>query len=232
MATVALPRRDEEARARLREVAARARPLTLARDRLLPVAGPLGAELPGGGLRRGTVVSVEGTEAAGATSLACTLAAAATELGEWAAVVSLHADPRRSEASRGCLGMEAAAEAGVALERFPVVRGVTPDRWATVVAALLDGITLVLAEVPRHARAGDVRRLVARARERDGVLVALPEPGATWSGEAVVRIVGEGGSWTGVTRGAGPLEERALQVRVGGKGAAARDRVGALARTG
>lgn len=216
-----LPRRDDEARARLREVAGRVRPLTLARERVFPVAEPLGALLPGGGLRRGTVVSVEGTGASGATSLAWTLAAAATEAGEWAAVVDL----------RGTLGLEAAAEAGVVLERLPVVHRVAPDRWATVVAALLDGITLVVAEVPRHARVGDVRRLVARARERDAVLVALPAPGAAWPGEAALRLVSEGGSWTGIARGGGPVTGRALQVHVGGRGDASH-RSGALARTG
>jgi len=221
-AAPALPRRDAEARARLREVAGRARPLTLSRERLLPVAEPLAELLPGGGLRRGTVVSVEGRGATGATSLAWTLAAAATDAGEWAAAVDLH----------GTLGMESAAASGVALERFPVVRGVTPDRWATVVAALLDGITLVLAEVPRHARAGDVRRIVARARERDAVLVALPTPGATWSGEAALRFVSEGGAWHGIACGAGPVTGRAVRVRVGGRGEAARHRVGALADTG
>jgi hypothetical protein len=220
--TAALPRRDAAARARLQEVAGRAQPLTLARERSLPVAEPLGELLPGGGLRRGTVVSVEGTGASGATSHAWTLAAAATDAGEWAAAVDLG----------GTLGMEAAALAGVALERFPVVRNVTSDRWATVVAALLDGITLVLAEVPRHAHAGDVRQLVARARERDAVLVALLAPGATWSGEAALRFESEGGAWVGIARGAGPVTGRAVRVRVGGRGEAARHRVGELARTG
>jgi hypothetical protein len=218
----ALPRRDEVARARLREVAGRAQPLTLARERLLPVAEPLGELLPGGGLRRGTVVSVEGTGATGATSLGFTLAAAATDIGEWAAAVDLH----------GTLGMEAAAASGVALERFPVVRHVSADHWATVVAALLDGITVVLAEVPRQVRAGDARRLVARARERDAVLVALPAPGATWAGDAALRIMSEGGPWAGASHDAGPITGRVVRVRVGGRGEAARHRVGALARTG
>jgi len=219
---VTRPRRDEGARVRLREVAGRVQPLTLAQERLLPVAEPLRELLPGGGLRRGTVVSVEGTGATGATSLAFTLAAAATETGEWAAAVALS----------DTLGMEAASEVGVALERFPVVRHVPPDRWATVVAALLDGITLVVAEVPRRVRAGDVRRLTARARERDAVLVALPPPGATWAGDAALRITSEGGTWTGATHDGGPVTGRAVRVRVGGRGEAARHRVGALARTG
>ncbi len=141
----ALPSRDPEAWARLREVAGQGKPVTLARERTLEVGGPLGELLPGGVLQRGTVLAVEGARGAGATSLALSLAAAVTATGEWAAAVDLHRT----------LGVEAAVVAGVALERFPVVRGVSPDRWATVVAALLDGITLVLAEVPRHVRVGD-----------------------------------------------------------------------------
>ena len=47
-------------------------------------------------------------------------------------------------------------------ERLAIVRRVAPDRWAAVVAALLDGITVVVAAVPPHVRLGDARRLVAR----------------------------------------------------------------------
>ena len=222
MADVALPRRDPEARARLREVAGGSRPVTLARERALPVAVPLGEILPLGALARGTVVTVEGTRGAGSTTLAFALVAAATRAGEWAAAV----DPD------GTLGMEAAAAAGVALERFAVVRRVTPDRWAVTVAALLDGVTLVLAEVPRHARTGDVRRLTARARERGAVLVASCAPGARWPGDVTLRLVASGGSWTGLGTGDGVLAERTLRVEVSGRGAAARPHRAELARVG
>ena len=53
----------------------------------------------------------------------------------------------------------------MALDRFAVVRRVPPSRWATVVAALLDGVSLVIAEVPRGIGAADARRLVARAAD-------------------------------------------------------------------
>lgn len=218
----ALPSRDSEARARLREVAGQGRPVTLARERTLVVGGPLGELLPGGVLQRGTVLAVEGARGAGVTSLALSLAAAVTATGEWAAAVDLHRT----------LGIEAAVAAGVALERFPVVRGVSSDRWATVVAALLDGITLVVAEVPRHARVGDARRLAARARERGAVLVALPVPGAHWVGDAALRLTAVGGDWSGLAPGAGLLTERAQQVTVEGRGRAARPRRGELARAG
>jgi hypothetical protein len=203
-------------------VAGRARPVTLAREQALSVAAPVGALLPLGALQRGTVVAVEGARGAGATSLGFALVAAVTAAGEWAAAVDLG----------GTLGMEAAAHAGVALERFPVVGGVPLDRWATTVAALLDGVTLVLAEVPRHARAGDARRLAARARERGAVLVAIPEPGARWPGDATLRFVAEGGAWSGLTRGGGVLVDRALRVEVAGRGEAARPRHAELARAG
>ena len=143
--TAALPRRDEEARARLRAVAEHARPVTLARERALPVAGALGELLPGAGLVRGTVVQVGRDARCG---------------GHVSRLRSRRCGDDRPgsgwgrSTSRARLGAEAAAAAGVALERFPVVRlpGHSTDRWATVVAALLDGVGLVLTELPRHAR--------------------------------------------------------------------------------
>ena len=147
-----LPPRDALTRARLAEVGGRARPITLARERVLPVGGALRELLPGA-LRRGATVAIEGVSGTGATSLAFTLAAAATDTGEWAGAVDLD----------DTFGGEAAAANGVALERFAVVRHVSLDRWATVVAVLLDGVALVVAEVPRGVRAGDARRLVASA---------------------------------------------------------------------
>lgn len=203
VAAAVLPTRDERARARLRATAARVAPTVAARDRLLTVPGPLGAILPAGGLRRGSTVALEGPPGAGSTTVAFALVAAATSAGEWAAVV----DPD------GTWGARASADAGVALERCAVVRGVAPDRWATVVAALLDGITLVVATVPPALRAGDARRLTARARERAAVLVAF----GRWPGEATLRLQARGGAWHGLALGDGLLEERALQVQVDGK---------------
>ena len=142
MALAALPRRDTTAREHLDEVGVRTRPLVLARDRSVPLAGELADLVPGGAaLTRGTVLGVEGC---GATSVGFELAAAVSALGEWVAAVDLD----------GTLGALAAREAGVALDRFAVVRRVPPARWATVVAALLDGVSLVLAEVPRGVSAG------------------------------------------------------------------------------
>ena len=212
-----LPRRDEEARARLRAVAAQARPFVAAGDRRLAVTGELGSLLPAGGLQRGSTVAVAGPPGSGATTVAMTLAAAATAAGEWAAVV----DPT------GTLGARAAGAAGVELERLAVVRCMPPDRWAAVVAALLDGITVVVAAVPPHLRLGDARRLVARARERRAVLVAF----GAWPVEAAVRVHTGRCTWNGLGAGTGLLDARELHIEVEGKGRP-REKVRGFARAG
>jgi hypothetical protein len=219
-----LPRRDDEARAHLHEVARGAAPVVLARDRAVPLEGALGDLIPGATVTRGSVLRVTGQPGAGATTVGFELAAAVTALGEWAAAVDVDAT----------LGPLAAADVGVALERFAVVRRVPPARWATVVAALLDGVSLVLAEVPRGVGLGDARRLEARARERESVLVVAETRGATgralWPGRAAHTLHATASAWD--DRGAGILEVRRLRVEAEGRGAGARPRTGELARAG
>jgi len=212
------PRRDEEARGHLRDAAVRARPLLLAGDRAVPLAGELRELVPGGAVVRGSVLGVRGEPGAGSTTLTFELAAALTATGEWAAAVDLD----------GTLGARAAEEAGVALERFAVVRRVPPTRWATVVAALLDGVSLVIADVPRGVSLGDARRLVARARERDAVLVVQ---GSAWPGEVAFTVHAASSVWVELSD-AGALTERRMHVRVEGRGAASRPRSALLARAG
>jgi hypothetical protein len=222
MALASLPRRDDVARGHLDEVGSRSRPVVLARDRSVPLAGELTGLVPGGALTRGTVLGVEGS---GATSVGFELAAAVSAAGEWVAAVDLD----------GTLGALAAREAGVALDRFAVARRVPPARWATVVAAVLDGVSLVLAEVPRGVRAGDARRLAARAREREAILVLGPPADAVgssvedrWAVGTSLTFRAEGNEWIGLDE-AGYLTTRALRVRVEGRGAASRSRTGELA---
>jgi hypothetical protein len=219
-----LPRRDAVARAHLDDVSRRGAPVVLARERVLSIPGPLGALFPGGALQRGTVTTVGGETGAGVTSLAFGLAAAATAAGEWAAAVDLP----------GTLGGLAAAEAGVDLSRFAVVREVTRERWATVVAALLDGVSLVMADVPRGLRAGDAHRLVARARERSTVLVMIESAARAWPADAALRLRAVGGPWPGLDAGRGVLVSRSLQLQVEGRGLApgVRTVAGPLALTG
>jgi hypothetical protein len=222
LAALPLPRRDDEAREHLDDVARAARPLVLARDRSVALGGALAELVPDGAVVRGSVLRVAGTPGAGSTTVAFELAAAFTALGEWAAAVDLD----------GTLGPLAAGEAGVALERFAVVRRVPPARWATVVAALLEGVSLVVAEVPRGIGLGDARRLVARAREREAVLVVAETHGVVWPAGAAFGVYAAGSVWDGLGCDSGFLTDRRLQVRVVGRGAAARPRIGELARAG
>lgn len=209
VAIAALPRRDEEARAHLDNLGRRARPVVLARERVLAVPEPIGDQLPSGGLQRGTVTVVDGHRGAGATTLSLRLAAAASAAGEWVAAVD----------GDGVLGGLAASEAGIALDRFAVVRRVPSERWAVTVAALLDGVALVLALTPVELRPADARRLVARARERGAVLVAL----GSWPVEATMRLHVTAHSWEGLGDGAGLLSDRPLAFAVEGRGVVMRD---------
>jgi hypothetical protein len=161
------------------------------------------------------VVAVEGSRGTGGASVVLALLAAATAAGEWAAVVD-------AEESFGAL---AAAEAGVALERLAVVRpggreSRVPERWGTVVATLLESMTVVAVTVPRRMRPAEARRLVARAREQGAVLVAA----GGWPGEAAVRLRAEASAWSGLGQGEGLLGARTLRVTVTGRGAAGRER--------
>ncbi|HXY91060.1 MAG TPA: hypothetical protein VEP49_01150 [Acidimicrobiia bacterium] len=229
MALAALPRRDAAAREHLDNSGRHARPVVLARDRSVVLAGELAGMVPGGSLTRGSVLCVEAAAGsarcgqvagAGSTTVAFELAAAVTAVGEWVGAIDLD----------GTFGALAARDAGVTLERFAVVRRVPPSRWAAVVAALLDGVSLVLAEMPRRVGLGDARRLVARAREREAILVVHAPPGR-WPAGATLTLSAEGSEWSGLDC-AGYLTGRALHVRVEGRGAAARPRLGELARAG
>jgi len=196
----------------LRALAGRVAPTTLARARTLPVLPGL-TGLVGAGLRRGATVTVAGEAGRGATSLAFALVAAATSAGSWAAVVGLPA-----------AHAPAAASLGVALERLALVpEAATLGHWPTVVAALLDGVDLVVAAVPPGLRAPDARRLVARARERGSVLVPLLPPGASWVEGADVRLRVTASTWHGLDAGHGFLHARQVEVAAAGRGAAGRE---------
>ena len=209
--------------ASLRALAQGVAPTTLARERTLPVLHAL-TGLIGPALRRGATATVAGPERPfragdagpelGATSLAFALLAAATSAGSWAAVVGLPA-----------AHAPAAAHLGVALERLALVPdAATLGHWPTVVAALLDGVDLVVAAVPPGLRPSDARRLVARARERGSVLIPLVPPGASWVEGADVRLRVTAAAWHGLDHGHGFLQAREVEIATTGRGAAGRER--------
>lgn len=193
-------------RERLRELAGRAGPVTLAEDKVLPVGGPLRELLPDGGLRRGSTVSVVGS-----TTLALQLVAATSAAGSWVAAVGVPT-----------LGAVAASDAGVVLERLALVPA-PGEQWATVVAALLDALDVVLVRPPHRLRHADARKLIARARERGAVLVPL----GPWDG-ADVRLEVTSARWHGVGHGDGHLQGCRMDVVATGRRAAAREKRGVV----
>jgi len=164
----------------------------------LPVPPPL-AELLPDGLRRGATTSVLGS-----TSLALGVLAHACASGAWAVAVG---QPR--------LGLLAAAQAGVDLARFALVPDPGADA-ALVLAALVDGIDVVLVGPGTPLADADRRRLSARARERGAALLTT----VPWPGAAVVLDAGPV-RWSGVGDGDGRLRTCEVQVRRTGRGSAA-----------
>ena len=194
---------------------ARSRPVTTADTRLLKVPGALGDCFPDGAVRRGSTLAID--TARGGVSLALALAAAVTATDSWVAAVGLPA-----------LGLVAAAELGVKLERFALVPA-PGERWQVVAAAMLDGMDLLLLGPPERVRSGDARRLVARAREQGTVLAVLEPPGGRrWPEGPDLRLAVAHANWDGLGWGHGYLRSRRVEVVTTGRRAAARERHTAL----
>jgi hypothetical protein len=172
----------------------------------LPVAAPLRGLFVEAGLRRGSVVAV--TPGAGATALVLALLAAPLAAGSWAGIVGM----------RG-LGLEAAAGLGVRLDRLALV----PEpgtNWATVTAALLDALDVVVVVPPRRCRPIEVRRLVERVRQRAAVLVIAglePADARAWSERPDVELATEVIAWEGLGTGYGTLRRRQVAVSSAGR---------------
>jgi len=169
-------------------------------ERVLPVGDGLAALFPHGGLRRGSTVVVRGS-----ITVLLALLAEATTQGSWAALVGM---PE--------LGMLAAAELGVVVERVAVVPKAGAD-FGPVVAALLDGMDIVAVEPGTGLAPQLARRLSARARNRGSVLVSC----APWPA-ADLELTCGAATWSGLGLGHGHLTGRSLSVQAKGRGAAAR----------
>jgi hypothetical protein len=178
----------------------------------LPVLPALAGVLPHG-LRRGSTVSV-----AGSISLLLALLGAGSAAGAWCALVGL---PR--------ISAESAAEYGIDLGRLAVVPS-TGTGWSTAVGALLDAVDIVAARPPARLVPGDIRRLAARARTREAVLMpyfGTSGPEAAWPGSDV-RINVRDVQWLGAGRGDGRLARRRITVDVEGRGQHSRPRTAQL----
>ncbi|MGI5237161.1 hypothetical protein [Dactylosporangium sp. CA-139066] len=176
-------------------------PAEVGSTRALPVLSGLRALLPGGGLRRGATIAVH------TSSVLLALLAGASRAGSWCAVVGLPA-----------LSPIAAAEMGIELERLALVPHPGTE-WTTIVAALLDGVDIVVAAPPGPVAPVVAGRLAARARQRGSVLM----PAGAWAG-ADLNVAAVRGSWGGLGAGRGRLRSREMTIQARGRGAAAAPR--------
>ena len=103
-------------------------------------------------------------------SLLLALISAASAEGAWCALVGLPT-----------ISAEAAVEYGLDLQRLAIVPQ-PGTSWITAVGALLDAVDIVALRPPARPVPGDVRRLAARARNRDAVLMPF-QPGTAANGD-------------------------------------------------
>ena len=169
----------------------------------LPVADALRAVLPDG-LPWGSTVAVHGS-----VSLLLALLGAASREGAWSALVAMPP-----------MSVEAALEYGVDPARLAVV----PDpgaEWTTAVSVLIDALDLVVVRPPATLPGVLGRRLSARARSKDAVLLTyLGGAGlAHWPG-ADVALTATTIGWTGVgdPDGHGRLRGRQVKLSASGRG--------------
>ena len=175
----------------------------------VPVLPALRTVVPGGGLRPGSAVGLDGP---GAASLGLALVAGVSAhggedgAGGWCGVVGLPG-----------FGVAAAAGMGAAPERLLLVDE-PGDRWPDVVAALAEAVDLVLLCPPERPGAAAVRRLSALARKHGCVLTLTGAFARDWPG-ARLRLRVEDPAWEGLAEGHGRLTGRRVEVVAEGRDA-------------
>jgi hypothetical protein len=147
----------------------------------------------------------------GGISVALALLTAASTAGSWGAFVGIAG-----------LGAVAAHEMGIDLTRLAVVPR-PHAAWAEVVAALIDGVDLVVLCPPFPPRPAMARRLVARVRERRSVLVVVAGRSG-WPEPPDVHLRVSDMRWNGVGAGEGYLCERRMTVTATGRRSSTRPR--------
>jgi hypothetical protein len=160
-------------------------------DDALPTPPELRALFPVGALRRGSAITVTGS-----LQLSLAIASAASASGAWCGAIGL---PE--------FGVEAAAELGVALDRFVLV----PDpgvHTIGIMGTLSEVLTVLLVRPPVPVRPSDAERLAARLRDHGAALVVL---GSWPRSEGTLRVTGS--RWHGLGRGHGMLDTHELTVR-------------------
>ena len=178
----------------------------------LPIAPSFAPLFADGGLVRGRTVACTG-DAALSTALA--LSASATRLGSWLAVIGV---PQ--------LGVGAAIEAGVAIERIVLAQPPHASReWVATVAALVEGFDVLIVAPPASLSAHDARRLQTRVTARQSVLIVvdLPPPLAPHTRLAPqvfgadLDVRADTVAWSGIEQGGSHITQRMVHVRVSGR---------------
>lgn len=165
---------------------------------VLAVPEALRVCLPGSGLRRGTTIGV-----CGSSTLLFALISQAATAGAWVAVVGM---PE--------VGLLAAHEWGIDFDRCVVIP--TPGtEAATIIAALVDGVDIIIVGKEAQFIAADCRRLAIRARERGAILL----PVGPWPNADVV-LTAQKVRWEGVDAGEGFLRYCTMNIARSGRGAA------------
>ncbi|WP_067876396.1 hypothetical protein [Agromyces aureus] len=184
--------------ARVEELQARIRGMQSTRleTKAVPTHPAFADVLPGGTLREGTIVQVEGS-----MTLLMALLAGPSADGRWAAIVGM---PE--------FGVEAAASFGIALERLALVPD-PGDQWLAVAAALADVIPVVAVRPKGQVSPAEASRLQARLRQRGTTLLVA----GAWPGSDA-RLGVSDSEWHGIERGHGHLVDREVVVEVAGRG--------------
>ena len=133
--------------------------------------------------------------------MALAIAAAPSREGAWVGVAGL---PE--------LGIRAAADMGVALERLVMVTGDPP--WVDVLAAMIDGFdVVVVGQGAGRLGVGVVRRLQARAQSRGVVMLTVGVPALG----ADLQLTADNDQWVGLGQGHGVATGRRVLVELGGR---------------
>jgi hypothetical protein len=151
------------------------------------------------------VVLVAGSDGGDGTTLALALAAGLSSVGSWGVAVN-----------RPDVGVGAARELGVALERFSVIRS-PGHAFAEATAALVDGVDVTLLRAPANLPPAIARRLRTRVLDRRAVLVAL----SSWLDAPHLALAVTRSAWRGIGHGYGDLQERHAELTAVGRGSAA-----------
>jgi len=175
--------------------------LVPARDRCLPVDEVFAPLMPDAGLQRGRVIGCSGVAA---WSLALGVISRAVCTGSWVAFVGTP-----------MVGLEAASELGVALERVVLVAvDGSSSVWAERVAAAADGFELIVTCPPVGAER--VARRVRQRLQARGVVLLAVSP-STPSLACDVELSSTAVTWAGIGQGSGYLMARRVNVAVAGR---------------